>query len=376
MRQSNLLRAFLTIAGLLLWMLTFEPNRAFAQAAGSGTITGSVTDPTGAVVPGADIIIRNTDTGVERKIGTTDAGLFTAMFLPPGHYEVQTSKKGFATVLRKDLTLQVGQTLTINTALAVETTQQEVTVRGAASVVDAEKTDVSQVVSAADVSNLPIAGRRWDQLALTSPNATNDGSSGLVSYRGISGLYNSQMVDGANNNQALFSEGRARATSGAYVFSMDSMMEYQVSTSNYSAELGQAAGGVVNAVTKSGTNDLHGDLFYYLRYPTWNALDPLPKSQGNYTQPIHQWQQFGGSVGGADHQGQAVLLRNLRRVAQSEPHRLHQQHLQRQHESAALPGAGDGHAVRQCQCVPLRPAGDIPARHQSGRGFRQAGRPC
>ena len=75
-------------------------------------------------------------------------------------------------------------------------------------------------------------------------------------------------------------------------------MEYQVSTSNYSAELGQAAGGVVNAVTKSGTNDFHGDLFYYLRYPTWNALDPYPKSQGNYTQPIHQWQQFGASVGG------------------------------------------------------------------------------
>jgi hypothetical protein len=299
MRQSNLPRGFLTVAGLLLVMLTVQPNRAFAQAAGSGTITGSVTDPTGAVVPGADVTIRNTDTRVERKIGATDAGLFTAVFLPPGHYEVQASKKGFATLLRKDLTLQVGQTLTINAALSVATAQQEVTVLGAAAVVDAEKTDVSQVVSAADVSNLPIAGRRWDQLALTSPNATNDGSSGLVSYRGISGLYNSQMVDGANNNQALFSEGRARATSGAYVFSMDSMLEYQVSTSNYSAELGQAAGGVVNAVTKSGANDIHGDLFYYLRYPTWNALDPYPKSQGNYTQPIHQWQQFGGSVGGA-----------------------------------------------------------------------------
>ena len=244
-------------------------------------------------------MIRETDTGVERKIGTTEAGLYTAVFLPPGHYEVQASKQGFASVIRKDLTLQVGQTLTVNAPLAVATAQQEVTVLGAGSLVDAEKTDVSQVVSAADVSNLPIAGRRWDQLALTSPNATTDGSSGLVSYRGISGLYNSQMVDGANNNQALFSEGRARATSGAYVFSMDSMLEYQVSTSNYSAELGQAAGGVVNAVTKSGTNVLHGDLFYYLRYPTWNALDSFPKSQGNNTQPIHQWQQFGGSVGGA-----------------------------------------------------------------------------
>ncbi len=119
-----------------------------------------------------------------------------------------------------------------------------------------------------------------------------------MSYRGISGLYNSNTVDGANNNQALFSEARGRAISGAYVYSLDSIKEYQVTASNYSAELGQAAGGVVNAVTKSGTNDLHGDLFYYLRYPTWNALDPLPKSQGIYGQPIHQWQQFGASVGG------------------------------------------------------------------------------
>ncbi|HEV2448026.1 MAG TPA: TonB-dependent receptor, partial [Candidatus Sulfopaludibacter sp.] len=161
-----------------------------------------------------------------------------------------------------------------------------------------EKTEVSQVVSEAAVDNLPISGRRWDTFVLLTPNVTTDGTSGLVSYRGISGLYNSNTVDGANNNQALFSEARGRAISGAYVYSLDSIREYQVTASNYSAELGQAAGGVVNAVTKSGTNAFHGDLFYYLRYPTWNALDPLPKSQGVYNQPIHQWQQFGASMGG------------------------------------------------------------------------------
>src|SRR5208283_168952 len=119
---------------------------------------------------------------------------------------------------------------------------------------------------------------------------TNDGTSGLVSYRGISGLYNSNTVDGDNNSQAFFSEARGRANSGAYVYSMDSIKEYQVTSSGYSAELGQAAGGVVNAVTKSGSNAIHGDLFYYLRYPSLNALDSYPKSQGNYNKPIHQWQ--------------------------------------------------------------------------------------
>ena len=92
------------------------------------------------------------------------------------------------------------------------------------------------------------------------------------------------------------------------MYSMDSMQEFQVASSNYSAEMGQAAGGVVNAVTKSGTNAMHADLFYYLRYPTLNALDPLQKSRGIYTQPIHQQQQFGGSVGRADREGQAVLF--------------------------------------------------------------------
>ncbi|MGA2149366.1 MAG: TonB-dependent receptor, partial [Bryobacteraceae bacterium] len=271
---------------------------AFGQLAGSATITGTITDASGAVVPGAAVDIRNTDTGIERKTETNDAGIYNAAFLQPGHYEVRAGKTGFDQVLRTELTLQVGQTLAINLTLSVQVTQQQVTVTGAAPVVDPEKTEVSQVISDSAVSNLPIAGRRWDSFVLLTPNVTTDGTSGLVSYRGISGLYNSNTVDGANNNQAFFSEARGRAMMGSYVYSMDSIKEYQVSASNYSAELGQAAGGVVNAVTKSGTNAVHGDLFYYLRYPDFNALDPYPKSQGNYTQPIHQWQQFGASVGG------------------------------------------------------------------------------
>jgi hypothetical protein len=284
---------------MLLALLTGVPNAAFAQEAGSGTITGAITDASGATVPSVAVTVRNTGTGVEHKTETSDAGVYTVPFLQPGHYEVQMSKTGFATMLRKDLSLQVGQILTINQAMEVKSTQEEVTVTAAPPIVDTEKTDVSQVISESAVDNLPIAGRRWDSFVLLTPNVTTDGTSGLVSYRGISGLYNSNTVDGANNNQAFFSEARGRANSGSYVYSMDSIMEYQVSASNYGAELGQAAGGVVNAVTKSGTNTFHGDLFYYLRYPSFNALDSYPKSRGTYSQPIHQWQQFGGSGGGA-----------------------------------------------------------------------------
>ena len=299
MRISNFLRKFLIVGGLALAVLATLPERGMAQLAGSGTITGIVTDPTGAVAPAVDVTIRNTDTGVERRTQSSDGGVYTAAFLQPGHYDIQLSKTGFDTVLRKDLTLQVGQLMAINLRLEVKSVQEAVTVTGDAPLVDTEKTEVSQVISESAVNNLPIAGRRWDSFVMLTPNVTNDGTSGLVSYRGISGLYNSNTVDGANNNQAFFSEARGRANSGAYVYSMDSIKEYQVSAANYSAELGQAAGGVVNAVTKSGTNTFHGDLFYYLRYPSFNALDSYSKSRALYAQPIHQWQQFGGSGGGA-----------------------------------------------------------------------------
>jgi len=287
-----------SVAVAAMALLMASGPAARCQTAGSGLIAGTLTDASGGVVPGATVTIKHTDTATERVVSTNEVGLYSAAFLQPGRYEITAAKAGFAKVVRTGLNLQVGETLTVDLVMPVKAASEAVTVSGEGAVVDTSKTEVSQVVSEAAVGNLPIAGRRWDSFVLLTPNVTTDGTSGLVSYRGISGLYNSNTVDGANNNQAFFSEARGRANSGAYVYSMDSIMEYQVSASNYSAELGQAAGGVVNAVTKSGSNAVHGDLFYYLRYPSFNALDSYPKSRGTYSQPIHQWQQFGGSAGG------------------------------------------------------------------------------
>ena len=287
-----------TLLFAVLSFLALPAGQAWAQVAGSGTITGSVKDPSGAVVPKAAIALRNTDTGIERKTETSDAGIYVATFLQPGRYEVRVSKTGLTDVVRTDLVLQVGQIMSVDFDMVIKSTQQTITVTGAGSVVDTEKTEASQVVSEGLVNNLPIAGRRWDNFVLLTPNVAPDGGSGLISYRGISGLYNENSVDGANNNQAFFSEARGRASSGAYVYSLDSIREYEVSSSNYSAELGQAAGGVVNAVTKSGANAIHGDAFSYVRNQDFNALDSFPKSQHIYSQPIHQWNQFGGSLSG------------------------------------------------------------------------------
>ncbi|MBV8906302.1 MAG: TonB-dependent receptor, partial [Acidobacteriia bacterium] len=249
----------------------------------------------GAIVPEARITIRNEDTDAEREVLTNSAGIYVAAFLQPGHYEVSVAKPGFGTAVRKGLTLQVGQVLTIDLVLSLAATKEEVAVTAETPVLDVEKTEVSQVVSENMVDNLPLVGRRWDNFVLLTPGVTTDGNS--VSFRGISSLYNNNSVDSANNNQAFFSTPRGGSTA-PYVYSLDSIQEFQVSPSNYGAEFGQAAGGIVNAITRSGSNAVHGDLFYYLRYPSLNALDPVAKAGGIDTQPVHQQQQFGSSLGG------------------------------------------------------------------------------
>jgi len=289
--------ARISVASLAIFLAICGFSTAAFSQGGTGTITGTITDPKGLAVPDAKVSILNTDTGIDRPLATTDAGVYTATFLQPGHYQVAVTKDGFSTWVRKDLLLQVGQTLTIDAPLTVGTAVQQVTVTGEAPLIEPDRTEQSQTVSQNQVDGLPMVARRWENFVLLTPAVTTDGTSGLSSFRGISGLYNGNSVDGANNTQAFFSEARGRAIIVSYVYSPDSIREFEVSASNYSAEFGQAAGGVVNAVTKSGTNDLHGDLFWNLRYPDLNALDPFGKSRGIFTQTVHQQNQFGGSVG-------------------------------------------------------------------------------
>jgi len=279
---------------------------AMAQTSGAGAIAGTITDANHAVISGATVTVTNLDTGVVHAYTTNAAGLYAGPFLVPGHYKVDASAANFGTVEAKDLTLQVGETLTINLALAVKSATTTVEVEANAQILDLEKTEVSQVMDQELIESLPVAARNWSSFVLLTPGVTQDGGSGLISFHGISGLYNQNYVDGANNNQMLFAEARGRASGAPYVYSVDSIKEFQAETSNYSVEFGQAAGGQVNAITKSGTNTLRGDLFWYLRYPDLNALDPYSKYQalhnnGNpflLTQPIHQQNQFGGSIGG------------------------------------------------------------------------------
>jgi hypothetical protein len=305
MKLSTLSGRFLSFAACTV-LFAAASLSSFAQNAALGNIAGTVRDTAGAVVPNATVLVTNIGTGATRTVTTNGDGYYSSDFLQPGQYEVILGGGSFGKIDRKNIAVTVGSTITVDAALPNAGVATEVIVSSESPLIETEKVEVSQNVGQNLVSNLPVNGRRYDNFVLLTPNVVPDGASGLISYRGISGIYNTNLIDGANNQQAFFSEARGRAIGAPYVFSQDSIKEFQSSTSGYSAEFGQAAGGQINAITKSGTNATHGDLFYYLRYPSLNALDPLSKFQGRQvggnpfllTPTVHQQQQFGGSVGG------------------------------------------------------------------------------
>ncbi len=289
----------------LVALLGLHWGTASAQVA-TGTITGTVTDAKGAAMSGVSVNVHNSDTGVAvPAVTTNDSGSYTAPFLQPGTYEVTATQSGFATVDHKGIVVQVGGTVRIDVEMPVASQQSLVTVTTEAPVLETEKTESSQTVSESMVSNLPISSRRWEQVTLLTPTVSTDGT-GAIAFHGISSMFNSNSVDGANNDNSFAANARGSAPFGSstdgYVYSPDSIREFQVSSSNYTAEVGHSAGGAVNAVTRSGTSQMHGDLFENLRNPGLNALDPVIKASTPVgqtpTQSVHQQNQFGGSVGG------------------------------------------------------------------------------
>lgn len=287
----------------LLLLISLMPLSALAQAgAGEGSIAGMVQDQAGAVVPGAMVTARNLDTGLGRSVRSGEGGYYIFTNLPPGPYEVVFEMPGFSKLIQSGVAVMTGQRVTLDVKLQVSPAQETVTVTAEAALLETESTESKAYVGETEIENLPINGRRWDNFVLLTPTVTTDGDFGLISYRGVSGLYNNNMIDGADNNQAFFSEARGR-TRIAYTISQSTIREFQVGKSNYSAEFGRAAGGLVNAITRSGANDVRGEVFYFIRdnalgarNPTINS-DPILSARG-LTKPEDRRQQFGASVSG------------------------------------------------------------------------------
>ncbi len=306
--MSTLMRRGLlttTQAALATLMVLSMSLVAVAQSSLTGAITGTVNDPSGAVIPNATVKVRNAGTSQEESTTTGAEGRFRVTNLQPGIYSVTVNAQGFTEYHQEQIVVEVGRTAIIDANLAVTGAGEVVNVVAAQAVVNTDSKEFSTNINQSSINELPINGRRWSDFVLLTPGATPDGIFGLISFRGISGLLNNNTVDGGDNNQAFFSEERGRTRIG-YSISQSSILEFQVNTSNYSAEYGRAAGGVTNAVTKSGTNEFHGDAFYYQRNNDWGARNPTAfqsilvngTSSSVGIKPEDVRHQFGGTIGG------------------------------------------------------------------------------
>ena len=272
---------------------------AMAQSTVTGAISGTVMNPNKEVVPGATVTAKNNGTNKESTATTDDNGGFKVVNLEPGTYTVIINASGFAPFTNDSVVVEVGRATSLDVGLNLQGVTSTVQVTAEAPVINTTEQDFSTNINQTSINELPINGRRASSFVLLTPGAVPDGDFGLVSFRGISGLLNNSTVDGGNNNQAFFAEeaGRTRISSA---ISQAAVREFQVNTSNYSAEYGRAAGGVVNTVTKSGTNQFHGQLFYYLRDNKLGARNPrgFHPQTGAPLKPVDKRHQFGGTIGG------------------------------------------------------------------------------
>ena len=275
---------------------------ALAQAdATTANLSGFVRDPTGAVVPGATVTARNPATNDVRTGVTNDEGFYQLTKVPPGTYEVSVEAKNFKKAVVPSVTLTVGQRADLDVALEVGQITDVVTVTGAnTEVVETSRTAVSMTVDQQRINNLPVNQRDYINIALTNSMITRDNgrpigpapTSGL-NFGGQRGRSNLVQVDGADNTDN--SVNAARST-----VSQEAVQEFQVVTNSYAPEFGRTAGGVVNVVTKSGTNDVRGNIFGFLRHKSFQArnafaptIDNIPGKKPPFTRA-----QYGATLGG------------------------------------------------------------------------------
>ena len=234
------MRKFLSFSFASLLVLAFCALSAVAQSTTDGAIGGTVKDPNGAVVPSANVTVRNEETNKESTTTTDDEGRFRVINLQPGNYTVTIGAANFAAFTQQMVVVEVGRVTSLDINLSLTGATGEVTITAEAPVINTDQQDFSSNINQTSINNLPINGSRWSNFAILTPGAVPDGTFGLISFRGISGLLNNSTVDGGDNNQAFFAEERGR-TRISYSISQSAIREFQVNTSSYSAEYGRSA---------------------------------------------------------------------------------------------------------------------------------------
>jgi hypothetical protein len=290
---------------LVITLVSFEARNMRAQVAG-GTLTGTITDQTGAEIPNAKVVIVDIATGIERTVTTNKDGFYIAANLLPAEYQVTISASGFNTEIKTGIKLNVGAQQEFNLTLQVGTVTHRVEVTAEAPSVQLASSDISATVEATTVRELPLNGRSWTDLAALQPGVdtiqtqpsfstgADRGNRGFGQQLTISGArpqQNNYRLDGISLND--YANGAPGSVLGGSL-GVDAIQEFSVLTSNYSAEYGKTSGGVINAITRSGTGTFHGSVYEFLRN---SALDARNFFDGPQI-PSFKRNQFGGSIGG------------------------------------------------------------------------------
>lgn len=284
-------RVIITSIFTFLLLTTLFTTAAFGQAeSGSAAVEGVVKDQNGAVVQGATVVIKNKDTGQERTVTTNSNGAFSASVLQVGTYVVTTKASGFAEV-PKTITLTVGESTPVEIILGLQGASVQVDVTGDTDVISAETESTGTTISPRLVSDLPVRGRNFTEFAQLTPAVVQEGDRNGLVIAGQRSINSNVSVDGADFNDAL--QGNQRGgNEQVFFFPQTAIREFQVVRSGASAEIGRTGGGFVNAVTKSGSNDVRGEFFYFNRNKKLTSPDAFGQSLDNAQN------QFGGSIGG------------------------------------------------------------------------------
>ncbi|HET9529119.1 MAG TPA: TonB-dependent receptor [Blastocatellia bacterium] len=300
-------KKYVASAVTLLMLLMTVPVAALGQTANTGTITGTVKDQAGAVVPGATVKATNVATGVSRTTTTSDSGTYELAQLPPAEYRVEVQAQGFARYVQEPVTVNALSRVTVDPEMKPAGATEQVTVTGeTAPLVEASKTDVSGVIDQRRLESLPVNGRSFASLAVLIPGATLQGSFdptkarvGTFSVGGSTGRNLNVTIDGGDNKD--------NAVGGILQnFTMEGIQEFALSTQRFSAANGRSAGALLSVVSKSGSNEIHGTAFGFFRHDKFNAnapklladANPNLFEEGDAVKPPFDRQQFGGSIGG------------------------------------------------------------------------------
>jgi Carboxypeptidase regulatory-like domain/TonB dependent receptor len=280
----------------------------YGQSAVDGAIGGTVEDSSGSAIGSAIVLVHSNATNAEQNVKVDNSGVFRVIHLQPATYTVTITAPGFRTFRSVEVIVEVGVLTDLSPKLPVGNASETVEVTSEAPMLNTTSPDFSGVINQKTLLDLPVNNYRWSAYALLTPAVVADSSGfGLLSFRGQSTLLNNVTIDGADDNQAYFSEERGRTRAG-YSTAKASVQEFQVNTSNYSVEYGRSAGGVVNSITKSGGNQFHGEAYFYDRDAEWGAANAFttqtvqlvpggPFTTENF-KPTDRRKQWGGAVGG------------------------------------------------------------------------------